>query len=131
MGQDFGQWREWNEDRSLDWHLTEPGGAPHGPEPHVRLQRWIATLNQFYAAEPALFEQDCERMGFEWIDASDWEHSVISYIRRASDRRRLPGGGRQLHADSTARLPAWCSRVDGLSRGVEQRRGPIPRQRRA
>jgi 1,4-alpha-glucan branching enzyme len=86
MGQDFGQWREWNEDRSLDWHLTEPGGAPHGPEPHVRLQRWIATLNQFYAAEPALFEQDCERMGFEWIDASDWEHSVISYIRRASDR---------------------------------------------
>ncbi|WP_186405459.1 1,4-alpha-glucan branching protein GlgB [Candidatus Accumulibacter aalborgensis] len=87
MGQDFGQWREWNEDRSLDWHLTEPGGAAHGPEPHVRLQRWLATLNQFYAAEPALFEQDCERMGFEWIDASDWEHSVISYIRRARDRQ--------------------------------------------
>jgi 1,4-alpha-glucan branching enzyme len=39
MGQDFGQWREWNEDRSLDWHLIEPGGAPHGAEPHLQLQR--------------------------------------------------------------------------------------------
>ena len=83
MGQDFGQWREWSEDRSLDWHLIEPGGAPHGAEPHRRLQNWVADLNRFYVGEPALHEQDCERPGFEWIDASDWEHSVISYIRRA------------------------------------------------
>ena len=86
MGQDFGQWREWSEDRSLDWHLTEAGGAPHDREPHLRLQDWLADLNRLYTSEPALYEQDCERQGFEWIDASDWEHSVISYIRRARNR---------------------------------------------
>jgi 1,4-alpha-glucan branching enzyme len=86
MGQDFGQWREWSEDRSLDWHLTEAGGAPHDREPHLRLQDWLADLNRLYTSEPALYEQDCERQGFEWIDASDWEHSVLSYIRRARNR---------------------------------------------
>jgi 1,4-alpha-glucan branching enzyme len=85
MGQDFGQWREWSEDRSLDWHLIEPGGAPHGPELHLRLQRWLADLNRLYVAEPALYEQDYDWKGFEWIDANDWEHSVISYIRKAKD----------------------------------------------
>jgi 1,4-alpha-glucan branching enzyme len=86
MGQDFGQWREWSEDRSLDWHLTEAGGAQHDREPHLRLQDWVADLNRLYTSEPALHELDCERQGFEWIDAQDWEHSVLSYIRRARNR---------------------------------------------
>jgi 1,4-alpha-glucan branching enzyme len=85
MGQDFGQWREWSEDRSLDWHLTEPGGAPHGPEPHRKLLHWLADLNRLYASAPALYEQDYDWQGFEWIDPNDWEHSVISFIRRARD----------------------------------------------
>ena len=78
MGQDFGQWHEWSEDHSLDWHLTEF-------EPHAKLMRWIADLNRFYAAEPALYQEDCSWKGFEWIDPNDWEHSVISFIRRATD----------------------------------------------
>ena len=85
MGQDFGQWREWSEDRSLDWHLLEPGGTPEGPEPHIKLQKWVADLGQFYVSEPALYQQDYDWKGFEWIDPNDWEHSVISYIRRAKD----------------------------------------------
>ena len=79
MGQDFGQWHEWDESRSLDWHLTES-------EPHQRLQKWIADLNRLYASEPCLHQNDYDWSGFEWIDANDWEHSVLSYIRRASDR---------------------------------------------
>jgi 1,4-alpha-glucan branching enzyme len=86
MGQDFGQWREWSEDRSLDWQLLEPGGALHGPEPHQKLQRWLADLNKLYADEPALHQQDYDWQGFEWIDANDWEHSVISYLRKGKDR---------------------------------------------
>ncbi len=78
MGQDFGQWREWSEERSLDWHLTEF-------EPHQKLERWITDLHALYQAEPALYEVDYEWTGFEWIDANDWEHSVLSYIRRAAD----------------------------------------------
>ena len=85
MGQDFGQWREWSEDRSLDWHLLEPGGTPEGPEPHRKLQQWLADLGRFYVSEPALYQQDYDWKGFEWIDPNDWEHSVISYIRRARD----------------------------------------------
>ncbi len=86
MGQDFGQWREWSEERSLDWHLLEPGGVLHGPEPHQKLQRWLADLNAFYVSQPALYQHDYDWRGFEWIDPNDWEHSVISYVRRAQER---------------------------------------------
>jgi len=76
MGQDFGQWNEWNENKSLDWHLTEF-------EPHAKLLRWVADLNRVYGNEPSLYEQDYNWQGFEWIDANDWENSALSYIRRA------------------------------------------------
>ena len=78
MGQDFGQWQEWSEERSLDWHLIDF-------EPHRKLMRWIADLNRLYKREPSLYELDYDWTGFEWIDANDWEHSVISYIRKAKD----------------------------------------------
>ncbi len=78
MGQDFGQWREWSEERSLDWHLAEQ-------EPHRKLLRWLADLNRLYMAEPALYQQDYDWAGFEWIDANDWEHSVVAFIRKAKD----------------------------------------------
>jgi 1,4-alpha-glucan branching enzyme len=83
MGQDFGQWREWNEDRSLDWHLVEPEVSGPAAEPHRKLLRWLADLNRLYTCEPALYEVDYDWKGFEWIDSNDWEHSVISYIRKA------------------------------------------------
>jgi 1,4-alpha-glucan branching enzyme len=78
MGQDFGQWNEWNEDKSLDWHLVES-------EPHRKLLRWMAELNALYTREPSLYELDYDWTGFEWIDPDDWERSVLAYIRKAKN----------------------------------------------
>lgn len=75
MGCEFGQWQEWSHDRSLDWHLLE---IPH----HAGLQKWVADLNQLYRSEPALHELDCEPEGFAWVDCEDYQHSVISLLRR-------------------------------------------------
>lgn len=76
MGQDFGQWDEWGELKSLDWHLLDY-------EPHHKLQKLIKDLNHLYRNEPALYEVDFEPFGFEWIDFYDSDNSVISYIRKA------------------------------------------------
>jgi 1,4-alpha-glucan branching enzyme len=75
MGGEFGQWREWNHDQSLDWHLLM---YPY----HRGIQRWVRDLNHFYKREPALYELDFEPGGFEWIDIGDWEKSIISFLRR-------------------------------------------------
>jgi 1,4-alpha-glucan branching enzyme len=76
MGDDFGQWDEWNHDRSLDWHLLE---RPL----HSGLRRWVRDLNTFYRGQPSLYEVDFEPSGFEWVDCGDFEGSVISFLRRA------------------------------------------------
>ncbi len=80
MGSEIGQWREWNHEESLEWHLLKH-------PPHHGLQKWIRDLNHFYRNERVLFELDFDAAGFEWIDCSDWEGNVISYLRkgRASD----------------------------------------------
>jgi 1,4-alpha-glucan branching enzyme len=78
MGGEFGQWQEWNHDRSLDWHLCEY-------EPHQGLQRLIRDLNRVYRQEPALHEVDFDWSGFQWIDFSDADNSVIAYLRKAKD----------------------------------------------
>ncbi len=78
MGGEFGQWGEWNHDRSLDWHLLE-----HAP--HRGAQRWIQDLNRFYRAEPALYQRDFDMSGFEWADLHDWEKSIISFFRRGEN----------------------------------------------
>jgi 1,4-alpha-glucan branching enzyme len=79
MGSEFGQWREWNHDRSLDWHLLDD-------EAHAALRRWVKDLNAFYRAEPALYQVDFEPGGFRWIDCNDNENSVVSIVRFARDR---------------------------------------------
>ncbi|HLN85551.1 MAG TPA: 1,4-alpha-glucan branching protein GlgB, partial [Candidatus Limnocylindrales bacterium] len=76
MGGEFGQWSEWVHDASLDWHLL---GVPQ----HAGAQRWVTDLNRFYRSEPALFEMDCDPRGFEWIDCSDAQASVVSLLRKA------------------------------------------------
>jgi 1,4-alpha-glucan branching enzyme len=74
MGGEFGQWAEWNHDKSLDWHLLQ--------EPlHAGLHRWVSDLNALYRREPALHELDCEPAGFEWVDCNDVENSVFSILR--------------------------------------------------
>ena len=78
MGSEFGQWREWSYDGSLDWHLLE--------DPlHQGLRRWVRDLNHTYQRERSLHEVDFEGTGFSWIDCNDNENSVISMIRRARD----------------------------------------------
>lgn len=75
MGGEFGQWKEWNHDESLHWHLLSEGF-------HHGLQRWVRDLNTFYRGEPALYNQDLEPGGFEWIDCNDSQRSIISFLRR-------------------------------------------------
>jgi 1,4-alpha-glucan branching enzyme len=78
MGSELGQWREWNYDESLDWHLAE--------EPmHAGLRRWVQDLNYTYQRERSLHEIDFEGAGFSWIDCNDNENSVVSLMRRAHD----------------------------------------------
>ncbi|MFM7077371.1 MAG: 1,4-alpha-glucan branching protein GlgB [Planctomycetaceae bacterium] len=78
MGGEFGQWREWNFDASLDWHLLEQPA-------HAGLSRCVADLNALVRREPALHELDCDGRGFEWVDCHDWQHSVLAFLRRADD----------------------------------------------
>jgi 1,4-alpha-glucan branching enzyme len=78
MGGEFGQWDEWDFEKSLDWHLTND-------EAHGKLQHWFKDLNNLYRREPALHQLDFERLGFEWLDIQDWEKSIISFTRRARD----------------------------------------------
>ncbi|MCI0683739.1 MAG: 1,4-alpha-glucan branching protein GlgB [Gemmataceae bacterium] len=75
MGGEFGQWHEWNEQHSIDWHLLQWG-------PHQGIQRWVRDLNAAYRREPALHELDCDAAGFEWIDANDYEESTLSFLRK-------------------------------------------------
>jgi 1,4-alpha-glucan branching enzyme len=77
MGNDFGQWNEWNHDTSLDWHLLKEIETRH-----KGLQRWVRDLNTFLRAEPALYEMDAAAAGFEWIDCNDVGRSVISFLRK-------------------------------------------------
>lgn len=76
MGMEFGQWNEWNVWADLDWDLLQY-------EPHQKLKQFFGDLNALYRREPALYSQDFDQAGFEWIDCSDNRHSVVSFIRRA------------------------------------------------
>jgi 1,4-alpha-glucan branching enzyme len=74
MGGEFGQWDEWYHETSLDWHLLEF-------LPHAGVQKWVTDLNQIYRQEPALSELDFDPAGFRWIDCTDVDHSVVSFLR--------------------------------------------------
>ncbi len=78
MGSEFGQWREWNHDMSLDWHLND------WPE-HDGLRRLVQHLNWSYQNEPALFDLDDTNDGFEWIDFHDSDNSVVAFLRKSRD----------------------------------------------
>ncbi len=78
MGGEFGQWEEWNHDKSLDWHLLNY-------EPHRRLQACVKDLNRLYRELPQLHRIDFHYSGFEWIDFADSDQSIISFMRKAGD----------------------------------------------
>jgi 1,4-alpha-glucan branching enzyme len=75
MGGEIGQWREWDHDSSVDWHLLEFG-------PHQGLRRWVQHLNILYRGEPAMHELDFDPAGFEWVDFGDADNSVVSFLRK-------------------------------------------------
>lgn len=81
MGGEFGQEREWNHDRSLDWHLLERHA-------HAGVQALIRDLNRIYRETPALHERDCEAGGFEWLVTDDAGRNVFAWLRKANDARR-------------------------------------------
>jgi 1,4-alpha-glucan branching enzyme len=80
MGQEFGQIEEWNEKESLHWEeLAEKS--------HENMQTFVKALNQFYLRHPALYENDYETEGFEWISCMDADHSIIVFMRRAAQNK--------------------------------------------
>lgn len=83
MGAELAQEREWNFDQGLDWLLLD---YPL----HAGTSRLIATMNGIYRQTPALYEQDFEPQGFEWIDCHDAEQSVLLWLRRPRDAEAAP-----------------------------------------
>jgi 1,4-alpha-glucan branching enzyme len=78
MGCEWGQWREWRHEMSLDWEQT------HYPN-HGGMLRWVTDLNNLYKRMPAMHEFDCEPRGFEWVEAGDSISSTLAYLRKSSD----------------------------------------------
>jgi len=77
MGNEFGQKNEWHHDSEIQWELLK--------DPmHIGIKNWLIDLNKIYKSEKALFENDFEYLGFEWIDRGDYEKSILCYIRKAT-----------------------------------------------
>jgi len=82
MGGEFGQTSEWDQDVSLSWDLLEYA-------PHQGLSQLIKKLNQLYKEESSLFAFNFSTKGYEWIDYSDHENSVLSFIRKSDDEHLI------------------------------------------
>ena len=81
MGDEIAQWDEWNHDSSIDWHLLQYG-------PHRGMQQLVKDLNRIYKSEPALYANDFQQDGFEWIDCNDGNNSVLSFLRKGLSGRQ-------------------------------------------
>jgi 1,4-alpha-glucan branching enzyme len=79
MGTEFAQHHEWNHDASIDWHIAD--------HPQRRgIQEYLSELAKLYARTPALYRSDPDPFGFSWIDCSDKDNTVLSYMRKDGDR---------------------------------------------
>lgn len=83
MGQEFAQFAEWNENKGLDWMLPEEYDS------HRQMQTYVAALNEFYLKHPALYQQDFDPEGFEWINCMDAQRSIFSFIRKSAGETLL------------------------------------------
>jgi 1,4-alpha-glucan branching enzyme len=79
MGGEFGQRREWAHESSLEWHVLGMDAR------HEGLQKWVADLNGLYQGEPSLHQKDFSQGGFQWISRTDWEQSVIAFLRKSDN----------------------------------------------
>ena len=82
MGSEIAQSREWTHEQSLDWHLLQYGF-------HSGVQKLVRDLNTIYRNTPALHEIDFSGEGFEWIDWSDRDNSILSWLRRDRQGRHI------------------------------------------
>ena len=83
MGTELAPWSEWNHDTSLDWHLI-------GDDPRrAQFQAFLARLASVYRAHSPFWREDASWEGFQWIDVSDRENSVMSFVRRDGDRHAV------------------------------------------
>ncbi len=78
MGSEFGQSDEWNFEKSLDWHLLQY-------DYHSGIKKVITDLNHLYKSRPALYEKQFTGEGFEWINYSDHQNAILSYIRKGNN----------------------------------------------
>ena len=78
MGSEFGQPSKWNHDGQLEWSVQD---QPN----HAGVLRWVNELNRVYVSEPALHRMDCDPAGFEWIEATDAESSILAFLRHSAD----------------------------------------------
>ncbi len=81
MGQEFAQFDEWSEKHQLDWRLL-------GETKNMEMQRFIKALNHLYVKYDALYYNDYEEIGFEWMGCDDSERSIVSFVRRGSTENR-------------------------------------------
>jgi 1,4-alpha-glucan branching enzyme len=79
MGQEFGQWHEWDESKGLDWQLLEEGND------HKDLQNFYRGLLHLYRSTPALYEDDDIWSSFQWMNCDDSSRSIFSFVRRSKD----------------------------------------------
>ena len=77
MGNEFGQFIEWNFKQGLDWNLL-------GYEMHGKLKNFVRDLNKLYTSEKALYEVDFSYDGFEWLDCNDSDRSIVAFLRNGS-----------------------------------------------
>ena len=75
MGQDFAQPEEWSEQTGLHWELLQQ-------TEHKQMQEYMKTLLAFYKSHPALYERDFVPEGFEWINFTEWEKNIVSFLRK-------------------------------------------------
>jgi 1,4-alpha-glucan branching enzyme len=85
MGTEIADYGEWNHDASIPWEVLQ---YPL----HSGVQTLVRELNRLYRTEPALYQVEFDDAGFEWVDISDIENSVISFLRRAADPERPEAG---------------------------------------
>jgi 1,4-alpha-glucan branching enzyme len=83
MGGELGQWREWTETQSLDWHLLDDAL-------HSGVQKLVRDLNRVYSFRKSLWETDGEAEGFEWIDVDNRNENIVAFLRKS------PKGGREM-----------------------------------
>ena len=82
MGQEFGQFAEWNENKQLDWMLL-------GYDKHTELQNYVKTLNAFYKEHPAFWQIDYSWEGFQWIVPDDSQQSVVAFLRKDAAGKQI------------------------------------------